>query len=107
MMKEMNMLDEVKLVADKIDQLHMNDPRICEYWDELAEILVRDEAATISLLNGLADTELIKDISSVFEEISWGLQSQDFIRCIEALDEKHPELLLGSMVRAAKNTMPD
>ena len=90
----MTLLEEVSKITEKIELLHINDPKIMDYWDEMASLLITSEAETIKLIDNLDDQRKVDDISSVFEEISSGLQSKEFIKCIERLERRFPDLLL-------------
>ena len=87
------MLDsrEVEKVIKERVAMHPEDPRIMDKWEELTQILIQDEEATIVYLNN-CNLENVYWISEIFEDISAQLQSRRFIECIEQLSNKFPEL---------------
>ncbi len=103
----MSLLEDVSNIIDRIERLHINDPTIAKYWAELSELLIECESDTIELFDNLDEPNKIDNISSVFEEISRGLQSSAFIQCLERLEKKFPDLLLVHMVGAAREALID
>lgn len=103
----MNLLPEVIALVEQVNKLHSEDPKVYEYWDKLTVLLSRDERSTIKLLNCLGDSNILEDLSSVFDDVSRNLQSTDFISCIESLEKRYPELMLEHMVQAAKDALID
>ena len=101
----MSLFSEVKGLVEQVNELHPEDPKVYEYWDKLAELLSKDESSTISLLNDLDDGSIVEDLSSVFDDISRNLQSKDFIKCIDSLEKRYPDLMLEHMVQAAKDAL--
>lgn len=99
--------DQVNAIIKKIRALHLEDPKISDYWDEMSGLLTKDENATIEFLMSCNDAHTIDDISSSFMDISHKLQSQKFIACLDVLEKKFPEILLKHMVAAAKAYMRD
>jgi|GEM_PF-1156199 len=100
--------NKVREVVSRLELLHINDD-YARYnsWNELAELLSTDEQKTIEYLDSCSESIIIDNISSVFMDISWKLQSKKFIDCIELLKKRFPDLLLEHMVEAAKNAMLD
>lgn len=98
-------IDEKEILStiNKIETLHINDPHIYDYWEELTTLLTKDETATINYLNNCQNPDIIDHISAVFEDISIVFQSNRFIQCLESLPEKFPHLHLHAMILAAKN----
>jgi hypothetical protein len=103
----MSLLSEIKAVVMQVNELHHEDPNVYEYWEKLTELLSRDESSTISMLNDLDDSDVVEDLSSVFDDVSRNLQSKDFILCIESLEIRYPDLMLEHMVQAAKDALID
>lgn len=101
----MTLKTEVYSIIDKIKALHPEDPKINDYWDELTEVLSADEQATINFLYSLEDKEAVNHISSVFHDVAYRLQSPAFIKCIESLIPKFPDLILVHMVNWAKEAL--
>ncbi len=92
-----------KIIIERIE-MHPDDPRIMEKWNELSQIFVRDEEDTIVYLNN-CNMENINWISEIFEDISEQLQSDRFIECIDQLSIKFPELDLEQDILYAKKVM--
>ncbi|MEE1306021.1 MAG: hypothetical protein U0K68_12900 [Agathobacter sp.] len=92
-----------KIIKERVE-MHPDDPRIMEKWNELTHIFVRDEEDTIAYLNN-CNKENINWISEIFEDISEQLQSDRFIECIEQLSIKFPELDLEQDILYAKEVM--
>lgn len=92
-----------KIIIERIE-MHPDDPRIMEKWNELTQIFVRDEEDTIVYLNN-CNMENINWISEIFEDISEQLQSDRFIECIYQLSIKFPELDLEQDILYAKKVM--
>lgn len=92
-----------KIIKERIE-MHPDDPRIMEKWNELTQIFVRDEEDTIVYLNN-CNMENINWISEIFEDISEQLQSDRFVECIEQLSIKFPELDLEQDILYAKEAM--
>jgi hypothetical protein len=98
-------LDKVKEITSKIDSLHVEDPKIYDYWEELASVLSQNELQTIDLLNTTIDEDLILHLSSVFGDVSQSFQSKKFVECLKRLDIKYPHLLLSYMITPAINAL--
>ncbi|MCI9401802.1 MAG: hypothetical protein HFJ07_18940 [Lachnospiraceae bacterium] len=92
-----------KIIIERIE-IHPDDPRIMEKWNELTQIFVRDEEDTILYFNN-CNMENIYWISEIFEDISEQLQSDRFIECIDQLSIKFPELDLEQDILYAKEVM--
>lgn len=99
------------LIKDKINEiikerakLHMNDPTVEKYWEQLIEILSINEIETIEYLK-TCNEEDVGWISEVFEEVAYNLNSNDYIQCLEMLDRKYPNLKLTRTIDIAKSYM--
>jgi hypothetical protein len=93
---------EVSNIIAERRKLHVNDPSVENYWDKLTDILIRDENTTIQFLDN-SDSDTIMWISEVFEDVSEQLNSMEFIKCLEGLNNKYPKLNLESFVNGARN----
>jgi hypothetical protein len=91
----------------KIDCLHLEDPVISVYWDELTQLLSENERETIDFLDRCNDENVINNISSVFDDISIKLQSQEFIECLDRLEIKFPTLFIHHMIEIARDSILD
>ncbi len=103
----MSLISDVREITENINKLHIEDPKISDYWQELTLLLTKDENETLSLLSTIENADIVEDISSVFDDVSFELQSEAFIKCITQLDNQFPEKNLGNAVEAAKNNMMD
>ncbi len=101
----MTLATDIYNIINKIEKLHIEDPKIYDYWDELTKVLSANERATIQFLFSLEDKEAIDHISSVFEDVAYRLNSPEFILCIESLQTKFPDLLLVHMIDAAREAI--
>ena len=103
----MSLRADVYNIIRKIEALHLEDPAISKYWNELTEVLSANEAATIEFLRSLEDENAVARICSVFDDVAGRLQSQAFIDCIESMVPRFPNLLLRHRVDAARDLMAD
>ncbi|MTJ51615.1 hypothetical protein FJR38_02400 [Anabaena sp. UHCC 0253] len=101
----MKLKTSVYNIVDQINKLHLEDPKVYDYWDDLTKTLSADEKLTIQFLESLDDKNTVNTISAVFEDVAYNLQSLAFINYIESLQTKFPDLLLEHMVDAARNTI--
>lgn len=96
--------DDVEKVINERKNLHPDDPRIADKWEEITSIFIQSEDDTIEYLERCSQEELYW-ISEVFDDISAQLQSLRFIECIEKLPGKYPELDLEQDIGWAKQSM--
>lgn len=82
-------------------KLHSDDSKIMQKWLELIEVLGNDEDEIIEYLNGCNEEE-VRWLCEIFEDISKQLKSLKFIRCIEMLQIKYPNLELKYDILYAK-----
>lgn len=101
----MDIAEEITSTTIKIDSLHSNDTRIGDYWDQLIEILSRNEEETIRFLKENNDEKIIDHICGNFPEISYNLQSDKLIVTLEELDKRFPNLKLYLFIRGAKENL--
>lgn len=59
---------------------------------------------TIFILNQLTDEEILL-VSEVFEEISYNLQSKEYIDCLKVIQNKYPDLDLKDSIDVAEDFM--
>ena len=98
------MRGEIREIINNRKKLHPNDPKVEEYWEELTEVLVRDESETIDFLNECSEED-ISWISEVFEDISEQLNSIVFIKALEKIEKKYPNLDLHDFIEDAKDML--
>ncbi|WP_310485637.1 hypothetical protein [Chamaesiphon sp. VAR_48_metabat_403] len=103
------MIDEEKILSiiHKIDSLHIEDPTISLWWNKLAQVLSENTKETINFLDSCNDENVVNNISAVFDDISANLQSQEFIKCLDRLENKFPNLLLHPMIEVAIDVIFD
>lgn len=97
--------DKVNEVIRKIETLHVDDPKVYEYWNEMASLLTGNETQTLDFLYHLNNSNIVEHISSVFEEIARAFKSKAVIKCFEDLEAKFPHSPLSEMVEEAKNVL--
>jgi hypothetical protein len=96
--------DKVKRIINERSKLHLNDPTVSKYWEQLVEILSFNEMETISYLEECSEED-VGWISEVFEDVAYNLNSQKYIKCLELLDNKYPNLQLTRTINIAKSYM--
>ena len=75
-------------IIDNFKQMHVNDPRFSDWFDEIVDLLSKDVSETINILEFL-DKESIYWLTKTFEDVSIRLKSDNYINCIKALGEKY------------------
>ncbi|AUS09945.1 hypothetical protein C1X05_14665 [Laceyella sacchari] len=95
---------QVRQIIKIRSTLHPNDLSVYMYWDKLTELLSMNELQTIKLLETCSEEE-IEWISEVFEDVAYKLQSVAYIKCLERLDKKYPNLNLTKLIMDAKEMM--
>lgn len=103
----MSLRADIDQVIAKIESLHLEDPTITRYWQEMTELLSKDEAATVSLFQSLQEKRTVEHLASVFDDVAFRLQSPKFIASIEALEVRFPDPWLKVRVEAARDNMLD
>ncbi|NTU19573.1 hypothetical protein HPY28_04465 [Brevibacillus sp. HB1.2] len=100
------MLDsnQIKRLIKERSELHLNDPKVYEFWGKLTEILSANVLETIEFFDTCTEQEAYW-LSEIFEDISARVNSQDFIECIKRVDRKYPELLLAKDIKVAEEFM--
>ena len=97
------MIDNNEIIEER-KKMHPDDPRVLEKWNELTQIFIQNEESTIAYLNSCCK-ENIDWISEIFEDISEQLQSPRFIKCIEEIAIKYPDLNLEQDILYAKEAL--
>ncbi len=93
---------EVERLYNERKQLHINDPSVYDHWKKIADFMASDEKGTLKLLDE-CDSETALWFSEIFDDLSERLKSMNFIKALEKLDEKFPNLKLTKFVNDAKN----
>ncbi|KQO01101.1 hypothetical protein [Paenibacillus sp. Leaf72] len=96
--------EQVRAILGARALLDDNDPRIESKWEELTEILSRDENLTLGFIQVCTKTELMF-LSEVFEEIAYNLQSKRYIELLYSLDKRYPDLDLKRHIEVAESYM--
>jgi hypothetical protein len=94
--------NEVERLYNERRQLHNNDSRVYEQWEKIADFMASNEEQTIKLLDE-CDSEAALWYSEVFDDISERIKSENFIKALEKLDIKFPDLKLTKLINDAKN----
>ena len=88
----MSLKEQMSEILKRKKKLHMNDDfATYKCWEEMIELLSKNEVDTISYLE-LSNADDLHHVREVFEEISEKFQSSEFIKCLRRLDIKYPEL---------------
>ncbi|MFD0694971.1 hypothetical protein ACFQZT_12765 [Paenibacillus sp. GCM10027628] len=98
------MIDVAKQIIKLRASLHMNDPKIEEYRQELITVLSEDSKKTIDFLMSCTKDEILYS-SEVFEEVAYNLQSVEYLKCLRFIDKQNPELNLTRCVEVAESYM--
>lgn len=95
--------EQIKKVLSRREKVHLEDDyAIQKCWNELIELLSKDEDNTIECLC-LCTSNEVGWLSEVFEEIAYSLQSRRYIECLKKLDAKYPKLNLSICVLVAED----
>lgn len=95
---------EAREIIKQRAALHLEDPTIYRYWEKLTDVLSKDVDETIRFLETCSQEE-VEYVSEVFEDISYRIQSKEYIRCLERLNKKYPNANLIDDIREAKDCM--
>ncbi|MBC2038195.1 hypothetical protein IA759_08060 [Listeria marthii] len=95
---------EVNNLITERKNLHPDDPKINDIWEQLIKIFSKDEHYTVQYLNNCSEDNL-EWISEVFEDISKNLQSEKFIDELNLLNLKFPNLDLEMDISYAKKSL--
>ena len=92
-------------ILSQLESQDDNDPRISEQLDDIVHLLTEDENETIQIIESLDENQLAW-IAPTFEELSFTFQSSLFIKCIENLAKKFPDIPeIEEEVRVAKEVL--
>ena len=98
--------DKFKIEVERLycerKELNNNDPKVYELWEKISDFMASNEALTIKLLDE-CDSEAALWYSEVFDDISEKIKSAKFIKVLENLDTKFPDLKLTKLINDAKN----
>ncbi|KFF73418.1 hypothetical protein HX13_20655 [Chryseobacterium sp. P1-3] len=83
------MKTEIIEIVQRIKNKHVNDPTVSEDKDQIVEVLLSDVKEAIKTISTL-DEDTLEWISSRFEDLSYKLQSKEFIDCLKNLLLKFP-----------------
>lgn len=98
---------QIEKITDLICEgilLDMNDPSISNIWDELTLLLSVNLNDTINYLKQCNEKE-IEFLSAIFEDVSYNLNSSEYINELEIINTKFPDLNLDSVIKTAKEYM--
>lgn len=98
---------QIEKITDLICEgilLDINDPSISNIWNELTLLLSVDLNDTINYLKQCNEKE-IEFLSAIFEDVSYNLNSSEYINELEIINTKFPDLNLDSVIKTAKEYM--
>lgn len=98
---------QIEKITDLICEgilLDINDPSISNIWDEVTLLLSVDLNDTINYLKQCNEKE-IEFLSAIFEDVSYNLNSSEYINELEIINTKFPDLNLDSVIKTAKEYM--
>jgi len=94
-------IDKVLKVLEKRKSLHDNDPTIAVQWNALTELLAENVDETILLFESCTEEQILL-FSEVFEDVAYKFQDVEFIKCLERVLEKYPNIPIGESVKTAR-----
>lgn len=83
------MKENILEILNRIKNKYLNDPTISDEKDLIVELFLQDIYEAINIINEL-DENSLEWISSRFEELSYKLQSKEFVTCVKNLLIKFP-----------------
>ncbi|MCY9546788.1 hypothetical protein [Lysinibacillus xylanilyticus] len=88
-------------IIEKMKELHINDPAIENYWNQLV-LEFNAEKDTIHFLDTCTEEEA-SWISSIFDDLAHVFQSKEYADCLKRLDKKYPNLLIAHDIELAES----
>ena len=99
----MDIENKMKVILNKRKKLNLNDDYgIQNSWNEIIEVLVKNEGNTLKYLENCGKEDLYW-LSEVFEDITEIIQSKELINCLRKLDKKFPELEMTNDIDIAES----
>ncbi|MDU1114621.1 MAG: hypothetical protein E7J99_12980 [Clostridium butyricum] len=83
---------------------HGASPNLDEYWDEIVKMLSEDLEKTKQFLNDCTEHQ-IWFMAGYFEDISYKLQSEEFITFLKELQKKHPNIDIKQDIEWAEDAL--
>ena len=102
----MNMKEylEVKTLIHERSVLHINDPRISDYWTQIVEVLENDEQIMIEVLNKCTETEIYW-LCEIFDDIAFKFPTTKYINTLLEIQKKYPEIDMTVDIEFAKKAL--
>ncbi|MDM5370055.1 hypothetical protein QUF96_00260 [Bacillus bombysepticus] len=72
-----------------------------EWWEEMPQILSKDQSETEKFL-GERTSEELYFLSELFEDIAYKLKTDSFIRFLKELHSKHPDAEMAEQIKEAE-----
>lgn len=85
-------------------ELHINDPRVYDYWDHMTAALSVDEGTTIALVKSM-DKDSFLWLSEIFEDVSQKLKSKAFVEVLRKASRTHGISNLDSFIDNAEQAI--
>lgn len=96
------MMNEVKQLIDERRKLNDEDDyNIEKCRNKLINILSQNISQTINIFDKLTSNEVLY-ASEIFEEVSFNLQSVEFIKCLNRISKKYPKLNIRDSIEVAE-----
>lgn len=103
------MIDKNKIFnnLDVIESMNQNgaSPNLDEYWDEIVDMLSQDLEETRKFLNDECNEHQVWYMAGYYEDISYNLQSNEFINMLEDLQNKYPNIDIKQDIQWAKDAI--
>ena len=93
-----------KIIAERKKKHPEDDYGIQDCWDKMVDTLSEDVHQTVAYLESCTEED-IYFISEIFEDVSYQLQSREYIDCLRRLDEKFPDLRMAGDIDLAEYYM--
>ncbi|MBW6408981.1 hypothetical protein [Clostridium weizhouense] len=104
------MIDENKIFSnlEYIEAMnqHGASPNLDEYWNEIVNMLSEDLKKTKEFFNKCTEHQ-IWYMAGYFEDISYNFKSDEFIKILEELEKKYPNIDIKQDIQWAKDAIEE
>ncbi|CAH1232879.1 hypothetical protein PAECIP111891_07104 [Paenibacillus allorhizoplanae] len=95
------MYQKVKDSINERVQLHLNDPRIPDYWNKIVDSFEDSEQIALDILNQCTEYE-IDWLREVFDDLAIKFPSENYIKTLESIQQKYPKIDMQIDIEFAK-----